>query len=216
MKFPNTSEEKMLSESGYMYAAGVDEAGRGAWAGPVVAAAVILGPLDNIKFFETFDGVRDSKLLTPKRREELFEIIKANSFGYGVGIGEREEIDKYGILATTKKAVFRSIKEISDKLDFVLVDALEFETFPVKYKAIIKGDRKVYSIAAASVIAKVTRDEMLKELSSRFPGYGFENHKGYGTREHQEALEKLGVCEIHRESYAPIRKILRGGDEMVL
>lgn len=215
MRLPNTLEEEALLELGYSNAAGIDEAGRGAWAGPVVAAAVVLDSLDNLNSFKVFDGVRDSKLLQEKKREEYFEIIQSRASAIGVGIVGPEIIDEIGILNATKRATLKSLDQIKGKADFALLDALKFETFPVKYKSIIKGDMKVFSIAAASIIAKVTRDRIMKDFAKEFPGYEFENHKGYGTRAHRDSMEKLGICKIHRKSYAPVRRILRQDKEVI-
>ena len=215
MIYPNIKEEQILREIGYSYVAGIDEAGRGAWAGPVVAAAVILRPLNEIDSFGVFKDLKDSKLLSKKKRDKLFDIVSKKSFKIGVGIIDREIIDREGILVATKRAVLKGIEIVQEKLDFALIDAINFESFPVGYKAIIKGDKKVLSIAAASVIAKVTRDRILENFGKKYPGYGFENHKGYGTKEHQQAIDELGVCELHRKSYAPIQRILRQGSEMI-
>lgn len=178
---------------------GVDEAGRGPLAGPVVAAAVIFARAYINK------EINDSKQISEKKRKELFEIIKKDALAYGVGIVDAETIDKINIYEATKVAMKEAIKNLNHDYDLILTDAMKLENQKVEVIDIIKGDAKALPIAAASIIAKVTRDEMLNELGKQYPEYGFEVHKGYGTKKHLEALEKYGpIKKIHRFSYQPV------------
>lgn len=181
---------------------GVDEAGRGPLAGPVVAAACIL-PRAYIN-----KEINDSKQLTEKKRGELFEIIKKDAIAYGVGIVSAEEIDAINIYEATKKAMKMAIDNLKHEYDLILTDAMPLKGFDVEVVPIIKGDAKALPIAAASIIAKVTRDHMMIELGKKYPEYGFEVHKGYGTAKHMEALNEHGPIKgIHRFTYKPIQKI---------
>ena len=181
---------------------GVDEAGRGPLAGPVVAAACIL-PRAYIN-----KEINDSKQLSEKKREELFEIIKENAIAYGVGIVSAEEIDTLNIYEATKKAMKEAIANLKHEFDLILTDAMPLKGFDVEVVPIIKGDAKALPIAAASIIAKVTRDRMCKELGEKYPEYGFEVHKGYGTKKHMDALKKYGPIKgVHRFSYKPVAKV---------
>lgn len=180
---------------------GVDEAGRGPLAGPVVAAAVIF-PRAYIN-----KEINDSKQLSEKKREELFETIKKDAIAYGVGIVDAETIDKLNIYEATKVAMTEAIKNLKTKFDLILTDAMPLKGFDVEVVPIIKGDAKALPIAAASIIAKVTRDHMMDELDKKYPEYGFKEHKGYGTAKHMEALKKYGpVKGLHRFSYKPVMK----------
>jgi ribonuclease HII len=181
---------------------GVDEAGRGPWAGPVVAACVILD-----SDIPRLDEINDSKSISEKKRKELYEIIKEHSI-YGIGVASNIEIDKLGIVKATELAVKRAIEHMPQKPSFLLVDGRDKFDLPIKFKSIINGDKKVKSIAAASILAKVWRDEYMKLANDIYPQYGFEKHKGYGTKLHTEMLKKHGICEIHRLSYKPIQKII--------
>lgn len=195
MKVP----EAELRAEGYRYVAGVDEVGRGPLAGPVVAAAVVLP--------EDFDvlGVDDSKKISEKRREELFEIIKERAVAYGIGMADEKVIDEINILQATKLAMRRALDELAQKLggqpDFVLFDAMQIDEVQVPQRSVIKGDAKCLCIAAASIIAKVTRDRMMCEYAKEFPGYAFEKNKGYGTKAHYEGLRELGPCTLHRTTF---------------
>lgn len=184
----------------YPFIAGVDEAGRGAWAGPVVAAAVIFDQ------GVVIGGVDDSKKLTPQKREALFDVITKRCLSYGVGLIESNVIDEINILEATKKAMLLAVAQLSPQADLLLIDGNSSLSTTLPQKTIIDGDALSHSIAAASIIAKVTRDRLMVELSHQFPEYGFEKHKGYGTLAHQEALKKHGILEIHRKSYRPIHK----------
>ena len=178
---------------------GVDEAGRGPLAGPVVAAAVIF-PRAYIN-----KEINDSKQISEKKRKELFEIIQKDALAVGVGIVDAETIDIINIYEATKVAMKEAIKNLNHDYDLILTDAMKLENQKVEVIDIIKGDAKALPIAAASIIAKVTRDEMLNELGKKYPEYGFEVHKGYGTKKHLDALDKYGpIKKIHRFSYKPV------------
>ncbi len=183
------------SELPYDLICGVDEAGRGPLAGPVCAAAVIL-PRGLV-----IPGLNDSKKLTDKRRRELFPIIQQEAVSFGVAFASREEIDEINILQATFLAMRRAIDQLDPKPDFALIDGNRETDFGVPCKTVIKGDSLSANIAAASVLAKVTRDNWMIEAAEKYPGYGFEIHKGYGTKAHYAALEKLGPCAIHRRTF---------------
>jgi len=188
--------EQEAAAGGFRAVAGVDEAGRGPLAGPIVAGAVILG--------EPIAGLNDSKQLTAGRRETLYETLTAGGHTIGVAVIESEEIDREGIQVANYAAMARAVAQLDPPADFLLVDGFEIRGCALPQRKIIKGDARSYSIAAASIIAKVTRDRIMNELDERHPGYGFRRHKGYATREHLEALRVLGPCEVHRKSFAPI------------
>lgn len=178
------------------YIAGIDEAGRGPLAGPVVVACAIM-PKDSM-----IEGINDSKKVSEKKREKLYEEITKEAISYAVGIIEPEEIDEINILNATKKALTTSIQELKLKPNLILVDALtKIDTQGIPYQSIIKGDAKCYSIAAASIIAKVTRDRIMRQWDEIYPQYGFEKHKGYGTATHIAAIKENGICPIHRRSF---------------
>ena len=187
--------EQTLRQQGYQRIAGIDEAGRGALAGPVVAAAVIL-PIDR-----QLSGVTDSKQLTPKRRAELFDKIHHTAVAVGVGCVGNEEIDRINILQATMAAMAQAIAQITPAPDYALVDGTHLPEIFLPAEAIPKGDTLIQSIAAASIIAKVTRDRLMIELDETYPGYGFQVHKGYGTLRHRQAIAQLGPCPIHRRSF---------------
>ena len=187
--------EQTLQRRGYERIAGIDEAGRGALAGPVVAAAVIL-PINC-----QISGVTDSKQLTPKQRAELFNEIHRTAIAVGVGSVNNKEIDQINILQATMGAMAQAIAQITPSPDYVLVDGTHLPEISLPAKAIPKGDTLIQSIAAASIIAKVTRDRLMIELNKTYPGYGFQNHKGYGTLLHRQAIAQLGPCPIHRRSF---------------
>jgi ribonuclease HII len=182
--------------------AGVDEAGRGPLAGPVFAAAVILDDLLPIK------GLADSKKLTPKKREHLYDIIKAQALCFCVATASVEEIDQLNILQATLLAMQRAVKGLRLKPTKVLVDGNRLPLLDIRAEAIVKGDSKVPSISAASILAKVERDRWCVEVDAQFPNYGFLAHKGYGTRVHLRALQEYGPCVLHRRSFAPVAKLL--------
>ena len=188
--------DKEFYDKGIKYIAGIDEAGRGPLAGPVVVASVIL-PQDSM-----IEGINDSKKLSEAKREKLYEIITKEAISYGVGIIYQDEIDQINILQATKKGLTESIKQMSIKPNIIMVDALSgIDTLGIPYKSIIKGDAKCYSIAAASIIAKVTRDRIMREWDKIYPEYGFGSHKGYGTAKHIAAIKEFGPCPIHRRTF---------------
>ena len=188
--------ENKLHEKGFKYICGIDEAGRGPLAGPVVIASVIM-PADSM-----IEGVNDSKKVSEKKREAIYEKIIEEAISYGVAIIGQDEIDEINILNATKKGLTMSLKELTVKPDLILVDALEhIDTLGIPYEPIIKGDAKAYSISAASIIAKVTRDRIMREWASVYPQYDFEVHKGYGTAKHIAAIKEHGICPIHRKSF---------------
>ena len=189
-------ENKLRDEQEIEYICGIDEAGRGPLAGPVVVASVIM-PKNSF-----IEGVNDSKKVSEKKRELLYEKITEEAIAWEVGIITPQEIDEINILNATKKGLTSSINGLKVKPDIILVDALnKIDTLGIPYQSIIKGDAKSYSIAAASIIAKVTRDRMMKEWDGIFPQYGFESHKGYGTAKHIQAIKEYGICPIHRKSF---------------
>ncbi|MBI5034553.1 MAG: ribonuclease HII [Chloroflexi bacterium] len=211
--FPTLRFEHAYWTRGITHVAGLDEVGRGAWAGPVVAAAVILPRVRRIKDWAAQDALRelelarDSKLLSPAQREKLFEPICAAALAYATGLATHEEIDVLGIVPATRLAMQRALEALTVPIGALLIDAIKLPAFALPQKAIIHGDQLSLSIACASILAKVTRDRMMVELETEFPGYAFGQHKGYGTAAHQAALQKLGVCRIHRASFAPIRDL---------
>jgi ribonuclease HII len=191
------AEENKLYESGEIeYICGIDEAGRGPLAGPVVVGAVIM-PKNSM-----IEGVNDSKKVSEKKREKLYEIITKDAIAYSVGIIDQTQIDNINILNATKLALTNALKDLAVKPDIIMVDALtKIDTLGIPYISIVKGDAKIYSIAAASIIAKVTRDRMMYEWDKVYPAYGFAKHKGYGTAFHIEAIRENGICEIHRKTF---------------
>lgn len=188
--------ERNLYSTGIKNIVGIDEAGRGPLAGPVVVGAVIMKP-------ESFiEGVNDSKKISEKKREKLYEQITEEAIAWSVGIVDQKEIDEINILNATKKALKMAIMNLQVKPERIVVDALEhIDTCGIPYTSIIKGDAKVYSISAASIIAKVTRDRMMREYDEIYPEYGFAGHKGYGTAKHIQALKEFGPCALHRRSF---------------
>ena len=194
--------EKMYYRRGYQKIAGVDEVGRGTLAGPVVAAAVIL-PKDGIG-----ERLFDSKKISPKKREHLCETILSEAQGVGIGIIGQEEIDRINILQATLKAMAVAIQNLPILPDFILIDGSQGITLPVPQKTIRKGDQLSNSIAAASIVAKVTRDRMMLECHQQYPQYNFARHKGYGTKEHRVAIEKFGICELHRKTFRGVKEYL--------
>jgi len=194
--------EKMYYRRGYNRIAGVDEVGRGTLAGPVVAAAVIL-PKDGIG-----ERLFDSKKISSKKREHLYQTILSKAQGVGIGIIGQEEIDRINILQATLKAMALAIQTLPILPDFILIDGSQGITLPVPQKTIRKGDQLCESIAAASIMAKVTRDRMMLECHQQYPQYNFAKHKGYGTEEHRKAIEKFGVCELRRKSFRGVKEYL--------
>ncbi len=188
--------ENELRQKGFNAICGIDEAGRGPLAGPVVVASVIMPENSMI------EGVNDSKKISEAKREKLYDQIISEAISYGVGIIDEEEIDTINILNATKKGLTLAISQLKVKPDLIIVDALEhIDTMGIPYESIIKGDAKCYSISAASIIAKVTRDRIMREWDEVYPQYGFKQHKGYGTAKHIAAIKEYGLCPIHRKSF---------------
>lgn len=193
--------ETELYESGIKYIAGIDEVGRGPLVGPVVTAAVIL-PKD---FYD--ERINDSKKLTEKKRELLYDVIMENAVSVGIGISSEDVIDEINILEATKKAMIEAVNNLNVKPEHLLIDAVKLN-IDIPQTSIIKGDAKSESIAAASIIAKVTRDRMMIELDKLHPEYDFKHNKGYGTKKHIEAIEKYGIIKEHRKTFAPCDKYI--------
>ena len=190
------SEEEKIYANKVEYICGIDEAGRGPLAGPVVVGAVIL-PKDSF-----IEGINDSKKISEKKREKLFDLITEEAIAYSVGIVSQNTIDEINILNATKLGVKIALEELKIKPDMIMIDALKgMDTLGIPYMSIIKGDAKCYSIAAASIIAKVTRDRLMRQWDEIYPVYGFSKHKGYGTKEHIEKIKEYGPCILHRKSF---------------
>lgn len=203
MRMLNLNEEKLIFSRGYKLIGGVDEAGRGPLAGPVVAACVVCNP--TIEIVNELELVNDSKKLTEKVREELFEIIN-KEFSVGIGICDEATIDRINILQATFLAMKKAIGALQVKPEYFLVDGkFAIPNCSYQQKPIIKGDTKVFSIAAASIIAKVTRDRIMNKINEQYPQYGFDRHKGYGTKFHLEQIKKHGPSPVHRKSFGPCR-----------
>lgn len=193
--------ENELYKNGITLIAGIDEVGRGPLVGPVVTAAVILPK----NFYD--ERINDSKKLTEKKREELYNVIKENALSIGIGICSEKVIDEINILQATKKAMIMAVNDLKVKPEHLLIDAVKLD-IDVPSTSIIKGDAKSISIASASIIAKVTRDRMMYELDKKYPEYDFKSNKGYGTKKHIEAIYKYGVLKEHRKTFAPISEII--------
>jgi len=202
MKSDLLDYERELYKNNITLIAGVDEAGRGPLCGPVVAGACILPK--NYKL----DGLNDSKQLTEKKREEFFEILQKDAIAIGVGIVSAKEIDEINILEASRKAMYKAIKNLNIKPEYILSDAMSLNELDIPCKSIIHGDALSLSIAAASVIAKVTRDHIMLEIDNQHPEYNIKKHKGYPTKEHLELIEKYGVFEEYRMSYKPVAKVI--------
>lgn len=195
--------EELALRQGYCRVAGIDEAGRGALAGPVVAAAVILAP------GVTIPGVDDSKKLSPAKRDALFDQIREHALAVGVGFGDHLLIDRINILEATLAAMKEAVGKLSTPPDLLLVDGISKVPLAIRQRTIKGGDGASVSIAAASIIAKVTRDRLMAEYEGRFPGYGLAEHKGYGCASHMAAIARLGPCEIHRKTFRGVREHVR-------
>jgi ribonuclease HII len=198
---PTLDYERRLWKAGYTAVAGIDEAGRGAWAGPVVAAAVILD-LSNVS---TLREVNDSKQLSPRQRAALYPVILDHCAAYGIGQSSSVEIDTLGVLPATRLAMTRAVEALTTPPAALIVDAVRLPQVNLPQAVFNFADSISLSVAAASILAKVTRDRLLIELDAHYPQYGLARHKGYGTRLHQSALQSIGPCEIHRKSFKPIR-----------
>lgn len=198
-----------MCAQGYARVAGVDEAGRGCWAGPVVAAAVVLSD-EALRSPEYLDGVDDSKQLSPSERATSYELVRALAVGIGVGIVPAYLIDAYGIVPATRLAMITALLQLPCAPDALLIDALPLRELSLRQEALLKGDARCLSIAAASVIAKVTRDRLMCTAHRAYPAYGFAAHKGYGTAQHRRALAAYGPCPLHRRSFAPLLALTGG------
>ncbi len=197
--------EREARSRGASRIAGVDEAGRGPLAGPVVAAAVVLPEHPDLGLLS---GLNDSKQLTAEKRERLYVAIQQCALGVAVGYAQAREIDEINIREASRRAMERAVMKIAPQPDTLLLDAMTIEGFPLqRQRSLVHGDALSLSIAAASVIAKVTRDRLMEELDARYPGYGFAKHKGYGTEDHLRALKRLGPCPEHRGSFEPVRQL---------
>ncbi len=192
-------EEKLYDE-GFHLICGVDEAGRGPLAGPLVVAACILPP------FLRIEGINDSKQLSAKKRKELYKVIVKNALAYKIVFVTEEDVDTLNIYQATKKGMLMAIAGLKHKPDYALIDAMPLGELEIPHNSIIHGDARCASVAAASILAKVTRDEYMEKMDIKYPNYGFKKHKGYGTKAHMQALEKYGPCKIHRKSFAPVSK----------
>ena len=205
MNYPNFLYENRLRKQGFKIIAGVDEAGRGSWAGPIVAGAVVL-PV-NIKI----PDLKDSKMLSPVAREKVYKIIIKKAFYWSTGIIRNNVIDKKGISEANLNVMNKAIKNLKKKPDYLLIDFLLKKkikiTNDIPYFLIKKGDKKICSISAASIIAKVTRDKIMVSYDKKFSNYGFAKHKGYGTAYHRKMIEKYGICKIHRKSFRPMSNL---------
>jgi ribonuclease HII len=196
------SFERSLREAGYTCIAGLDEAGRGPLAGPVVAAAVVL-PVGLL-----IPGLTDSKQVPEQEREILFDVIQARAVCYGVGIADERTIDRVNILQATIIAMERALQALNPQPDYLLLDAISLPRVPLPQKPLIKGDCRSHSIAAASILAKVSRDRIMRELHKKYPCYNFQKHKGYGTKEHLMLLREHGPCDAHRKTFNPVARML--------
>ncbi|MGG4488912.1 ribonuclease HII [Metabacillus idriensis] len=192
--------ERQARDKGYKYICGIDEVGRGPLAGPVVAAAVILPE----EFY--LPGLTDSKKLSAEKRELFFETILSEAVAYGVGMISPAQIDELNIYQAAKAAMLKAVDELAVSPEYMLIDAMEL-ALPIPQESLIKGDARSVSIAAASVVAKVTRDRIMKKLAETFPQYGFDQNMGYGTKQHLEALNKHGITEYHRKSFSPVKEM---------
>jgi len=200
------NEEQKLFNHGYKWVAGIDEAGRGPLAGPVVAACVVCQP--DFKIKDKLTIIKDSKKLTAKKREELFDVIKEH-FEIGIGICDHQTIDKINILQAAFLSMKKAIGALKQKPDFIMLDGkFKIPNCSFRQQAIIRGDELIFSIAAASIIAKVTRDRIMLKMHEIYPDYGFNQHKGYGTKLHLERLQKHGPCSIHRMSFKPCNRLI--------
>lgn len=203
--YPDLSFEIECWRKGILAVGGADEAGRGAWAGPVAAAAVIL-PSDQ-SILTKLNGVRDSKMMSPRQREKWAEVILQAAVAWGVSLVDSTEIDRMGILPATRLAFMQAIRQLAPSPQQMLLDYIELPELKIPQIGLVKGDARCLSIAAASVLAKTSRDQFMRELDVQYPEYGFAFHKGYGTQLHQNALEKWGPCPVHRMSYKPVQRL---------
>jgi len=205
LQIPSFAEEKLLEAQGYQRIAGIDEAGRGALAGPVIAAAVILPCRIDAPWLNL---VKDSKQLSPATRELLFHHIHEIAISIGIGMATNEVIDTQGVIKATRLAMKLAIDQLSPPPQSLLIDYMLLPEVPLPQKGITNGDKLCFSIACASIMAKVTRDQLITELDKIYPGYGLAQHKGYGTKEHLACLRRLGPSPIHRQSFKPVKDMI--------
>jgi ribonuclease HII len=198
------SLELSYLKQGLTIIGGIDEVGRGCLAGPVVASVVAVSGEEQF-----ITGVKDSKQMTEKQREDKYDEIREISDGFGIGQASNDEIDKYGIVKATRLAMLRAYRALDQSLDIVLIDGRDMEIPDVRSQCIVKGDAKHFVISAASVLAKVYRDRMMKKLAEKYDVYGFDRNVGYGTKEHRDALDAHGFCDIHRKSFSPVKDMVR-------
>lgn len=205
-------EEKFLLNSGFRFIVGLDEAGRGALAGPLVAGAVLfdkrLLTKNGKKLFNFYSKIKDSKQLTPKQRQEVFDFI-TNNFIWSIGQAKPREVDKLGIVSANKLAMRRAVENLEIKPDYLLIDYIKDIGLELPTKGIVKGDNKVFSIAAASIVAKVSRDCLMEKYHKRYNKWHFDVHKGYGTSLHMSLIKEYGASSLHRKSFSPVSKILQ-------
>ena len=206
LQMPSFTEEKILEAQGYQYIAGIDEAGRGSLAGPVVAAVVILPCHIDTPWL---NQVKDSKQLSPARRESLFHRIHQVAISMGIGIVPHKVIDARGIIKATRLAMKLAIDQLSSPPEFLLIDYMRLPEVSLPQKGITNGDSLCFSIACASIIAKVSRDHLMIEFDGIYPGYGLAQHKGYGTKGHLACLRRLGPSPIHRQSFKPVKDVIQ-------
>ena len=203
LTYPTLHKELALRKQGYRFVAGLDEAGRGAWAGPVAAAAVILPP-DRPDLPQVLAGLNDSKQLSAAERERFFALIEQTALAVSVALAPAAMVDELNVVGATRQAMQQAIAGLALPPDYLLIDHLKLPAVALPQDAFAKADQLSLSVAAASVIAKVTRDRLMAALSQDYPDYGFERHKGYGTAAHQTALARLGPCPLHRRSFKPL------------
>jgi len=204
--WPNLEKEIALLKQGYRFVAGLDEAGRGAWAGPVVAAAVIL-PLDQPDLSQILAGLHDSKKLTPQQRDKFFDLIGQTALTVSVGEAPAALLDEINVIGATRYAMEQALLELNPGPDYLLLDHLKLPAVDLPQEAFPKADGISLTVAAASVIAKVTRDRLMVQFNNEYPGYAFDLHKGYGTQTHRACLTRLGPCPLHRLSYEPVKAV---------
>ncbi|MEW5957879.1 MAG: ribonuclease HII [Chloroflexota bacterium] len=211
---PHLANEIALLRQGYRFVAGLDEAGRGAWAGPVLAAAVIL-PLEQSELAERLAGVHDSKKLSPRRREFFFDLIHETALAVAVGLASPAQVDEINVLEATRWAMQQAVTRLTPQPVYLLLDHLRLPAVKLPQQAFPKADSLSLTVAAASIIAKVSRDRLMVQLDREYPGYDFRRHKGYGTAVHRAALTRLGPCALHRLSYGPLKLLTGPGGETV-
>lgn len=208
---PDLQHELALLREGHTFLAGLDEAGRGAWAGPVISAAVVL-PIEHFNLANVLEGVRDSKLMTPFAREKWAQRIRQVALAVSVGSASAGEVDDLGLLPATRFSMERALQQLSVEPSYLLIDHIGLPQIQLPQMSLTRGDARSLSIAAASIIAKTTRDHIMVEMNDRHKGYDFDRHKGYGTRRHRMALLQRGPSPIHRKSYRPVAASLDEAD----